>query len=121
MMKARLVFGKGPKCARSFSLPVRLRQRPADTIRMRAILSLFSFLVIFILGFFLGGWFLMPHLPPVPDHPVSALELEYWTTNWAGTVLGLLLAGLSAWSSARRNRPTDPMPALRETDRISPR
>ena len=61
-----------------------------------------SFIVVFILAFFLGGWFLMPVLPPVPDHPVSVFELEYWTTNWAGAVLGIILGGLSAWSILKK-------------------
>lgn len=66
-----------------------------------------SFIVVFVIGFVLGGWFLMPHLPPVPDHPVSAFEAEYWTANWAGALLGLILGGLSAWSVLRK-RPRGP-------------
>jgi hypothetical protein len=49
-----------------------------------------TFIFVFILGFFLGGWFLMPYLPPTPNHPVNAFELEYWKTNWAGAVVGLI-------------------------------
>ena len=63
-----------------------------------------SFIVVFVLGFVLGGWFLMPHLPPVPDHPVSIFEAEYWTTNWAGALLGLVLGLLSARSVLRKHR-----------------
>ncbi|HEY7087304.1 MAG TPA: hypothetical protein VH518_04395 [Tepidisphaeraceae bacterium] len=66
-----------------------------------------SFIIIFLFAFFLGGWLLMPHLPPTPDHPVSAFEAEYWTTNWAGALLGLILGGLSAWSVLRK-RPSGP-------------
>ncbi len=61
-----------------------------------------SFIVVFVFGFVLGGWFLMPHLPPVPNHPVSVFEAEYWTTNWAGALLGLILGSLSAWSVIRK-------------------
>jgi hypothetical protein len=46
----------------------------------------------------------MPHLPPVPDHPVHFFELEYWTTNWAGALLGILLGGLSARSVLKEGR-----------------
>lgn len=63
-----------------------------------------SFFVVFCFAFFLGGWFLMPHLPPVPDHPVSVFELEYWTTNWAGALLGLVLGAFSARSVLRKAR-----------------
>jgi len=63
-----------------------------------------SFIFVFILGFFLGGWFLMPYLPPVPNHPVHAFELEYWTTNWAGAVVGVILGSLSARSVRRKDR-----------------
>ena len=69
--------------------------------------AIVSFIVVFVFAFFLGGWFLMPHLPPVPDHPVSVFEAEYWTTNWAGAVLGLILGGLSAWSVLKKG-PTRP-------------
>ncbi|MDB5173082.1 MAG: hypothetical protein JWN51_1855 [Phycisphaerales bacterium] len=65
-----------------------------------------SFLFIFAFAFVLGGWFLMPHLPPVPDHPVSVFEAEYWTTNWAGALLGIILGTLSARSVLRKARTT---------------
>ena len=65
-----------------------------------------SFIAVFIFAFVLGGWFLMPHLPPAPNHPVSVFELEYWTTNWAGALLGLLLGALSARSVLRKERKT---------------
>ena len=61
-----------------------------------------SFVVVAAIGFVLGGWFLMPYLPPVPDRPISIFETEYWTTNWAGALLGLILGGLSAWSVLRQ-------------------
>src|SRR5258707_6801940 len=57
--------------------------------------AIISFIFVFIFAFILGGWFLMPHLPPVPDHPVHVWELEYWTTNWAGALLGIVLG---TWS-----------------------
>jgi hypothetical protein len=66
--------------------------------------AIVSFIVVFVIGFVLGGWFLMPHLPPTPDHPVTVFEAEYWTTNWAGALLGLLLGGLSAWSVLKKQR-----------------
>jgi len=66
--------------------------------------AIVSFIVVLVIGFVLGGWFLMPHLPPVPDRPVTVFEAEYWTTNWAGALLGILLGGLSAWSVLRKQR-----------------
>ena len=68
---------------------------------MRAIVS---FVVVFVLAFVLGGWFLMPHLPPTPDHLVTVFELEYWQTNWAGALCGLVLGLLSARSVVRQER-----------------
>ena len=62
-----------------------------------------SFSVVFVLGFALGGWFLMPHLPPTPDHSVSVFQFEYWETNWAGAILGLILGSLSAKSSLKKS------------------
>ncbi len=44
----------------------------------------------------------MPHLPPTPDHPVTVFEIEYWTTNWAGAALGIILGGLSARSILKK-------------------
>jgi hypothetical protein len=61
-----------------------------------------SFIVVFAFAFVLGGWFLMPHLPPIPDHPVSVFEVEYWETNWAGAVVGLGLGVLSARSTLNK-------------------
>ena len=66
--------------------------------------AIVSFIVVFVIGFVLGGWFLMPHLPPTPDHPVTVFEAEYWTTNWAGALLGLLLGALSARSVLKKQR-----------------
>jgi len=43
-----------------------------------------SFIIVFVIVFILGGWFLMPHLPPIPDRPISVYELDYPTVNWAG-------------------------------------
>ena len=65
-----------------------------------------SFVVVFLFAFVLGGWFLMPHLAPVPDHPITVFEMDYWTINWAGAVLGLVLGTLSAWSVLRKARKT---------------
>ena len=75
---------------------------------MRWVSAAVSFIVVFVLAFVLGGWFLMPHLPPVPDHPVRPWELGYWTTNWAGALLGLILGLLSARSALKRNPPAPP-------------
>ena len=66
-----------------------------------------SFTFVFVIAFILGGLFLMPHLPPVPSRPVGVFELDFWATNWAGALLGLLLGALSARSvlkSKRRGR-----------------
>ena len=60
-----------------------------------------SFLFVFAVVFILGGLFLMPYLPPVPSRPVGVFEPAYWTTNWAGTLLGLLLGTLSARSALK--------------------
>ena len=70
---------------------------------MRYVSAAISFLVVFVLAFVLGGWFLMPYLPPVPSRPMSAVEAEYWITNWAGALLGLILGALSARSVLRKN------------------
>ncbi len=65
---------------------------------MKYLSATVSFVFVFAGVFFLAGWFLMPHLPPVPDRPISAFEGEYWVDNWIGVLLGLLLGGLSARS-----------------------
>ena len=71
---------------------------------MRLVTAITSFALVFACCFVLGGWFLMPHLPPVPARPVTVFELEYWTTNWAGAALGIVLGGLSARAAYRKNR-----------------
>jgi len=66
-----------------------------------------SFIIVFVIVFILGGWFLMPHLPPIPDRPISVYELDYWTDNLPGALLGLILAGLSARSIIKKNTNTN--------------
>jgi len=63
-----------------------------------------SFVFIFIFAFILGGYFFMPYLPPVPPRPVTVFEWEYWSTNWAGALLGVILGSLSAWSVVKQSR-----------------
>ena len=46
-----------------------------------------SFIIVFVIVFILGAWFLMPHLPPIPLRPISLYQLEYPTVNWAGALL----------------------------------
>jgi Na+/phosphate symporter len=69
---------------------------------MKYVSAAISFLFVFAGVFFLAGWFLMPHLPPVPDHPVSAFEAEYWKDNWIGYLLGAILGFLSARSVMKK-------------------
>ena len=69
---------------------------------MNYISAMVSFALVFVFAFVLGGWFLMPYLPPVPDRPVTVFEREYWTTNWAGALLGAILGGLSARARLRQ-------------------
>ena len=61
-----------------------------------------SFIIVFVIVFILVGWFLMPHLLPIPLRPISVYQLDYWTDNWAGALLGLILAGLSARSIIKK-------------------
>ena len=74
---------------------------------MKWVSAIISFIIVFVLSFVLGGWLLMPHLPPVPDRPISWVETEYWTDNWAGVLLGLILGGLSARSILKKADRTD--------------
>jgi hypothetical protein len=69
---------------------------------MKHISAFISFAVVFVGVFLLAGWFLMPYLPPVPDHPVSIFEGEYWKDNWIGSLLGAALGGLSARSVLKK-------------------
>lgn len=69
---------------------------------MRFVMAAVSFLLVFVCVFVLAGWFLMPHLPPTPAEPVSAVEAGYWTTNWIGLALGLPAGLLSARGTLKR-------------------
>lgn len=71
---------------------------------MQVVTAVLALLVVFAIVFFLAGWFLMPHLPPTAKVPVSVFELAYWTDNWAGAVLGLVLGGFSARASLKTKR-----------------
>lgn len=69
---------------------------------MKYISAAISFVFVFIPVFFIAGWFLMPYLPPVPDHPISAFEGDYWKDNWIGCLLGAILGGVSARSRLKK-------------------
>ena len=84
---------------------------------MRVLSACVSFVLVFIISFALGGLLFMPYLPPTPDHPVSFVENEYWTTNWAGALLGLVLGGLSARSILRKSHADKQTPDLRDEPR----
>ena len=71
---------------------------------MKWVSASISFVIVFVFAFILGGWFLMPYLPPIPDRPISVFELEYWTGNWAGALLGLILGGLSTRSILKKTQ-----------------
>jgi uncharacterized membrane protein AbrB (regulator of aidB expression) len=71
---------------------------------MRYVSAGVAFFVVFACAFVLGGWFLMPHLPPTPDHFVNVFDLEYWTDNWAGALLGIALGAMSARSTFMHKR-----------------
>jgi hypothetical protein len=60
-----------------------------------------SFAFVFLGVFILAGWFLMPWLPPYPDHQVRVFEGEYWTDNWVGCLLGTILGALSVRSTLK--------------------
>jgi hypothetical protein len=57
---------------------------------MKLISAFVSFAFVFAGVFFLADWFLLPHLPPVPDYPVSVFQLDYWKDNWIGCLLGAI-------------------------------
>ena len=71
---------------------------------MKYVSAISSFIVVFGGVFFLAGWLLMPHLPPVPDRPVSAFEVEYWIDNWAGVVLGVIFGTISAHMALKQKQ-----------------
>ena len=68
---------------------------------MRWPIAALAFLVSFAAIFLLAGWFILPHVPPTPAQPVSAMTLAYWLPNWPGYVLGLIIGLLSARATLR--------------------
>jgi len=70
-------------------------------IYVQALKRFVSFVVVFMFAFFLGGWFLMPHLPPYPTQQVSVFQIEYWNTNWIGMILGIGFGVMSHYSAFR--------------------
>jgi hypothetical protein len=71
---------------------------------MSTVLRCASGIVLFLGVFVLSGLFVSPYVPPYPKEPVSVLEIEYWTTNWVGLVLGVVCVVLSARMERRRGR-----------------
>jgi len=73
----------------------------------RTFSSITSFVFVAAGVFFLGGFLLMPHLPPTPSKPVYWFEMDYWVTNWAGLLLGVpcgFFAARATWIRADRKR-----------------
>jgi len=68
---------------------------------MRYIKAAIAFALIFFAVFALAGWFILPHVPPTPDRPVSVVEGAYWLPNWPGYIAGAVLGTLSARSTLR--------------------
>jgi hypothetical protein len=83
-----------------------IRKQTANSLHnsMQYISASISFAFVFAGVFFLAGLFLMPHLPPVPDHLVSAFETEFWSNNWIGYLLGVVLGTLSARSVLKKTK-----------------
>ena len=67
----------------------------------KMVTAVVSFSLVFLSVFLLSGWFISPHLPAMPDVPATVRRPEFWTANWAGVALGLLLGLLSAKSVMR--------------------
>ena len=59
------------------------------------------FAVLFTIGFAVGQFYLMPHLPPVAAH-VPVGTAGPWRQNWAGALLGGTLGLLAARAVLRR-------------------
>lgn len=64
--------------------------------------ALVSFGAVFAVVFLLSGWFITPHLPSSTQITAKLQDPQFWTSNWAGVVLGLLLGLVSARSILRR-------------------
>jgi hypothetical protein len=74
---------------------------------MKYLSAIISFVFVFVGVFLIAGWFLMPHLPPIPDHQVSAFEMDFWKDNWIGYALGIVAGFWSARSLLKRRNKTD--------------
>ncbi len=75
-------------------------RRTGRSARARAVVW---FAVVFVIGFAVGGLYLMPHLPSLPTGgPGAAGRLGYWERNWAGALLGGGLGLLASRAVLRR-------------------
>ena len=59
------------------------------------------FVVLFVIGFAVGGLYLMPHLP-VPRPGLATGSWGYWEQNYAGAVVGGILGLLAARTVLQR-------------------
>lgn len=62
---------------------------------MRLMTASFAALFMFLVGFALGGWLILPRVPATPDRRISFVETGYGIDNLPGAILGLVLAVLS--------------------------
>ncbi len=72
-------------------------RRTARSARVRATAW---FVVLFLIGFGVGGLYLMPHLPPLTG--MTPGGSFYWERNWAGALLGGVIGLVAARTVLRR-------------------
>ena len=75
------------------------RRRIGRSARMRAVAW---FGLVFVIGFAVGGLYLMPHLWPVAGNHQAPSAFGNWQQNWAGAILGGGLGLLAARTVLRR-------------------
>ncbi len=64
----------------------------------KLVMALVSFAGVFVCVFVLSGWYVTPYMPAMPDIPSTIREPAFWTSNWPGVILGVLLGLISAKS-----------------------
>ena len=56
-----------------------------------------AFTVVFAGVFYVIGTYVMPHLPPISEIPQKVGQPEFWTSNWAAVLAGLVVGVIAAF------------------------
>jgi ABC-type branched-subunit amino acid transport system permease subunit len=63
----------------------------------KLLVAILAFAIVFVGVFYVIGTYVMPHLPPINEIPQKVGQPEFWTSNWAAVLAGLVVGVIAAF------------------------